>query len=125
MRKQHEAIIATSLQEGSVGIRISTGDCTSPPNVSPNRGLDEAPQVRKRKTRGPSRLKVDDKGTTQRAQVDWNEHGQPVGHSAAQFSTQIGVIVRKLVPVTLSRWSHLPEQLEDDLWTHVQVLCRI
>lgn len=65
-KRQRGATIAANLHEGNVGIQISSGDSTSPQQVSPNKGMDEAPQVQKKKTRGPSRLEVSDKSIPQR-----------------------------------------------------------
>jgi hypothetical protein len=37
-------------------------------------------------------------------QVHWNARGQPVGKESQNFVSYIGVIVRRMVPISMENW---------------------
>lgn len=51
----------------------------------------------------------------------FNPAGQPIGPTAATFSTNIGRIVKTHVPPTYNSWKKVPQHLKEDVWKHVLV----
>ena len=53
--------------------------------------------------------------------IMWNEKGQPIGNESILLSSYLGVLVREVVPYTLTDWRKLPESLCALLWAAIQV----
>lgn len=104
---------------------MSNGCSNSPPNSTPNlQGVDDETLVKKKKTRGPAKLKTPVNGKEKRKEIEFNGRGQPIGDGSSEFSTYIGCLARELVSITQSKWPDLPKDIEDDLWKCVQVIIK-
>ncbi|XP_028078484.1 uncharacterized protein LOC114280325 [Camellia sinensis] len=102
-RKEQEAIVAATMDNRSDGpIRISDLGSNTRQTKSPNaNGVADSSQQLKKKTRGPSKLKMHDKGKQKCDAIDFNERNQPIGQESVHLSTLEGVLARKMVPINI------------------------
>ncbi|KAL5728873.1 hypothetical protein ACHQM5_001903 [Ranunculus cassubicifolius] len=52
--------------------------------------------------------------------VEYNTKGQPVGPVAKKFTSFLGIVGRRLVPINYESWSKVPIELKNKLWNHVE-----
>ncbi|KAK9279050.1 hypothetical protein L1049_012725 [Liquidambar formosana] len=67
---------------------------------------------------GPNKIRQDDRGKA--IEVDFNERDQPISKESVKLATYLGALVRENVPVSLERWSKLPNFVEETLWAYVR-----
>ncbi|KAI8029776.1 Aspartyl protease family protein [Camellia lanceoleosa] len=93
IRKEREAIISATMDERrNASFRISD-ECSSSSHVE-SHGIEEvvdSTQVPKKKTRGASKLKMQNKGKQKCDEIDFNERNQPVGPKSVRLSTLEGI----------------------------------
>ncbi|XP_019196472.1 PREDICTED: uncharacterized protein LOC109190440 [Ipomoea nil] len=80
-----------------------------------------------RSTRGRTQMH---KLAMQRAQglkkdVQFNELGQPIGDSAAELQSYIGVLAREKVKLNFKTWKHVPQDIKDKIWDAVNLSFRV
>mgnify|MGYP003702449511 CR=1 FL=1 len=69
-------------------IRISDLGSNTRQTESPNaNGVADSSQQLKKKTRGPSKLKMHDKGKQKCEEIDFNERNQPIGQESVHLLT--------------------------------------
>ena len=101
------------------GVRISNEGSNSPrveevhESSSANKG--------KKKVRGPSRLNVIAVGEKDRAELEFNELGQPIGNASVHLSTVVGILAREYVPITYKSWDKVDIDTKDRLWEFITV----
>lgn len=59
---------------------------------------------------------------SEKPKVEFNERGQAIGPNSKHLSSYIGVLAREMVPMTISEWKKVDDELRDDLWTCIQVI---
>ncbi|KAL5728886.1 hypothetical protein ACHQM5_001914 [Ranunculus cassubicifolius] len=52
--------------------------------------------------------------------VEFNERGQSVGDNSSEYSSSLGLISRKVPPITVSTWHKVPKTLKEKMWTIVK-----
>jgi hypothetical protein len=77
--------------------------------------------VRKRIARGPTKMKRLPSNFVNRVEVEFNESGVPIGKGSIHLSSYLGPLVREHVPVTLTDWRRLGDDLKAVLWDCIQV----
>ena len=80
-----------------------------------------ASRPKKRKSRGPTKMKRLPSYFTNRVEVEFNENAELIDQGSIHLSSFLGPLVREHVPVTLSTWRHLDAGLKAILWDCIQV----
>ncbi|CAL5384406.1 unnamed protein product [Camellia sinensis] len=126
-RKEQEAIVVATMDNRSDGpIRISDLGSNTRQTESPNaNGVADSSQQLKKKTRGPSKLKMHDKGKQKCDEIDFNERNQPIGQESVHLSTLEGVLARKMVPINIDYWFEVPDEIKDKLWNCVKLKYKV
>ncbi|CAE5962892.1 unnamed protein product [Arabidopsis arenosa] len=75
---------------------------------------------KKRKTRGPTRMRKIAKQHDEKVEVEFTSIGEHVGIGSVTLSSFLGPLVREHVPVLLDDWRHLSDQTRDTLWEEIQ-----
>ncbi|KAG7533210.1 Transposon En/Spm-like [Arabidopsis thaliana x Arabidopsis arenosa] len=75
---------------------------------------------KKRKTRGPTRMRKIAKQHDEKVDVEFTSIGEHVGNGSVSLSSFLGPLVREHVPVLLDDWRHLSDQTRDTLWEEIQ-----
>jgi len=57
----------------------------------------------------------------EKAEVEFNHRGQPIGSNYKHLSSYLGTIAREMVPMTIHDWKQVDKELKKDLWTCIQV----
>jgi hypothetical protein len=83
---------------------------------------DDAKQVSKKRTRGPTKVKRLPSNVASRIEVEFNSSGVPVGEGSVKLSSYLGPLVREHVSFTLDDWRLLGDDLKVVLWKSVQVI---
>ncbi|CAL5422024.1 unnamed protein product [Camellia sinensis] len=124
-KKEQEAIATTTMDNRSDGpIRISDIGSNTWQIESPNAdGEVDSGQEPKKKTRGPSKLKMHDKGKQKCDEIDFNERNQPIGQESVHLLTLEGILAREMVPINIDYWSEFLNEIKDKLWAYVKVVC--
>ncbi|KAL5579155.1 hypothetical protein UlMin_011597 [Ulmus minor] len=79
------------------------------------------PEKKKRKGRGATymptviRKKIHDSRST----VAVNRRGQLVGPTAVELQSYVGVLVRQSVPITITTWHKVPNELKNKIWEQI------
>ncbi|XP_010466663.1 PREDICTED: uncharacterized protein LOC104746827 isoform X2 [Camelina sativa] len=94
---------------------------------SPHDAVDNEEEVqtqqsdnKKRKTRGPSKMRKLAKHIEDKVDVEFTELGDHVGDGSVKLSSFLGTVVREHVPVTLDDWRHLDDLTKHALWEEIQ-----
>ncbi|CAL5383295.1 unnamed protein product [Camellia sinensis] len=126
-RKEQEAIVAATMDNRSDGpIRISDLGSNTRQTESPNaNGVADSSQQLKKKIRGPSKLKMHDKGKQKCDEINFNERNQPIGQESVPLSTLEGVLARKMVPINIDYWFEVPDEIKDKLWACVKLKYKV
>ncbi|CAE6074033.1 unnamed protein product [Arabidopsis arenosa] len=75
---------------------------------------------RKRKRqRGPTRMKDIAKDPNTRVQVEYTNMGEHYGKGSVKMSSYVGALVREHVPITFDRWTKITEEIKTVLWKSV------
>lgn len=53
--------------------------------------------------------------------LKYNSKGQAIGKASQKLSTFLGALSRTLVPIIFETWFKVPEELKDEIWSHVKV----
>ncbi|XP_028078144.1 uncharacterized protein LOC114280032 [Camellia sinensis] len=107
-------------------IRISDLGSNTRQTESPNaNGVADSSQQLKKKIRGPSKLKMHDKGKQKCDEIDFNERNQPIGQESVHLSTLEGVLARKMVPINIDYWFEVPDEIKDKLWACVKLKYKV
>ncbi|CAA7018863.1 unnamed protein product [Microthlaspi erraticum] len=77
-------------------------------------------ETKKRKTRGPTRMRKVAKHHDDKVEVEFTEIGEHVGGGSVTLSSFIGPLVREHVPELLKDWRELSEETKDTLWEEIQ-----
>lgn len=83
--------------------------------------LSEDQEPKRKKHRGPTKMKNIAKDPTIREKVDYNLMGDPYGPGSVKLSSYVGTLVREHVPVTIENWKHVGQDIKTVLWKSVQV----
>ncbi|KAG7559181.1 NAC domain [Arabidopsis thaliana x Arabidopsis arenosa] len=75
---------------------------------------------KKRKSRGPTRMRKIAKQHDEKVDVEFTSIGEHVGNGSVTLSSFLGPLVREHVPVLLDDWRHLSDQTRDTLWEEIQ-----
>lgn len=81
----------------------------------------EHEQPKRKKHRGPTKMKNIAKDPNVRERVEFNGRGQAIGPRSVTLSSYIGTLVREHVPFTISDWRKVSDELKTVLWKSVQV----
>ena len=57
-----------------------------------------------------------------RIEVEFNALAEPIGEGSVHLSSFLGPLVREHVPVTLTNWRHLGDDLKAVLWDSILVI---
>ncbi|KAG7567797.1 Transposon En/Spm-like [Arabidopsis thaliana x Arabidopsis arenosa] len=85
--------------------------------------FSEDPELvgRKRKRqRGPTRMKDIAKDPNTRVQVEYTNMGEHYGKGSVKMSSYVGALVREHVPITFDRWTKITKEIKTILWKSVQ-----
>ncbi|XP_020879181.1 uncharacterized protein LOC110227818 [Arabidopsis lyrata subsp. lyrata] len=82
--------------------------------------LSEDQEPKRKKHRGPTKMKNIAKDPTVREKVDYNLMGDPYGPGSVKLSSYVGTLVREHVPVTIENWKHVGQDIKTVLWKSVQ-----
>uniref|UniRef100_A0A803PVJ9 Uncharacterized protein n=1 Tax=Cannabis sativa TaxID=3483 RepID=A0A803PVJ9_CANSA len=52
--------------------------------------------------------------------INWNMNGQPISDDSVQFASFVGILVKEIVPYTLSDWRKMTPMMRDILWASIQ-----
>lgn len=74
-----------------------------------------------KKKRGKTMMKTFSSTPNERAEVEFNDRGQPIGPISKHLSSYLGTIAREMVPVTIPEWKKVDNELKKDLWICIQV----
>ncbi|CAA7045654.1 unnamed protein product [Microthlaspi erraticum] len=77
-------------------------------------------ESKKRKTRGPTKMRKVAKNHEDKVEVEFTSLGEHVGSGSVTLSSFVGPLVREHVPVLLDDWRHLDEQTRETLWEEIQ-----
>ncbi|CAA7025609.1 unnamed protein product [Microthlaspi erraticum] len=95
-------------------------------------GLDEAgiedevqcnlteTEPKRKKQRGPTKMKYIAKDPNCREKVDFTDLGEPIGSGSVKLSSYLGPLVREHVPVIIDGWRKISEELKTVLRKSVQ-----
>ena len=84
---------------------------------------EETPQITNKHTRGIVRLKkiIKDKIKGVKQVIKVNKKGQPIGKSAKDLQSYLGMQARTMVPINIKDWRSVPQTTLDNLWTDINV----
>nr|AAD28054.1 En/Spm-like transposon protein [Arabidopsis thaliana] len=77
-------------------------------------------EPKRKRHRGPIRLKDIAKDPNARVRVEFANMGETIGKGSVKLASYVGALVREHVPVTIERWSKIGEELRTVLWKSVQ-----
>lgn len=77
---------------------------------------------KKRRTRGPTKMRRVATHHDDKVNVDFTSVGEHVGTGSVTLSSFLGPLVREHVPYLLDNWRHISDQTRDTLWEEIQVL---
>lgn len=62
-------------------------------------------------------------GTGKILHLEFDSEWKPIGQNASKFNSQLGVIAKNAqkVPLTYLRWSDMPDDILEYIWTEVKV----
>ncbi|KAF5932762.1 hypothetical protein HYC85_028933 [Camellia sinensis] len=107
-------------------IRISNVGSNTQQIESPNaNGVADSSQEPKKKTRGPSKLKMHDKGKQKCDEIDFNERNQQIGQESVHLSTLERILAREMVPINIDYWSEVLDEIKNKLWACVKLRYKI
>lgn len=75
----------------------------------------------KKSCRGPTKAKRLPSDIMSRIEVEFNTGGEPIGDGSIKLSSYLGPLVREHVPVTLTDWRLLSDDLKFVLWNSIKV----
>ncbi|PIA35546.1 hypothetical protein AQUCO_03500122v1 [Aquilegia coerulea] len=52
--------------------------------------------------------------------IEFNTNGQPIGPNAHEFSSYLGILGRKMVPIIYESWPKVPKDLKEIIWNSAQ-----
>lgn len=78
-----------------------------------------------KKSRGPTKARRLPFSSQELIEVEFNGAGEAIGDGSVKLSSFLGPLVREVVPVTLTDWRQLTDDLRDVLWESIQVTCLI
>ncbi|KAG7542144.1 Transposase-associated domain [Arabidopsis thaliana x Arabidopsis arenosa] len=87
---------------------------------NPSEAQTQQSEIKKKKTRGPTKLRKVAKNADEKLEVEFNAIGAHVGKGSAALSSFLGILVREHVPVLLDDWRHLDANTKDRMWEEVQ-----
>lgn len=80
---------------------------------------------KKRKSRGPTRMRKVAKNLEDKVEVEFNALGEHVGKGSVTLSSFLGPLAREHVPVLLDDWRQLDQRTKDVMWEEIQVIFHI
>lgn len=101
-KKQNTAAVVAFMEgRSNLRVRIFDEGSNSPPTISPNtEGEPNDSEKPPKKTKGPSKLRLNDKRKEHRVDIEFNERSQSIGKQSVKLSTYLGSLVRENIPVT-------------------------
>ena len=79
------------------------------------------PPAKRRRQRGPTKMKNIAKDPTVREIVEYTIMGDPVGPGSVKLASYVGTLVREHVPITIETWKDVSQDMKTVLWKSVQV----
>jgi len=106
--------------------QLVDGDSDKVNEEEPHRELvlsegDDCVEPKRKRHRGPTRLKDIAKDPNTRVKVEFTNMGEPIRKGSVKLASYVGALVREHVPVTIERWTKIGEELRTVLWKSVQV----
>ena len=77
---------------------------------------EEQRPTKRKKHRGPTKMKNIAKDPTVRERVDYNIMGDPYGPGSVKSSSYVGALVREHVPVHIDTWKNVGQDIKTVLW---------
>ena len=74
-----------------------------------------------RKKRGKTMMKTFSCMPNEKAEIEFNDRGQPIGSNSKHLSSYLGTLAREMVTLTISEWKKVDTNLKKDLGTCIQV----
>lgn len=82
---------------------------------------EHALEPKRKKQRGPTKMKDIAKDPNERVKVEFTELGEMCGKGSVKLSSYLGPLVREHVPVIVEDWRKISEAVKIVLWKSVQV----
>ncbi|CAE6176640.1 unnamed protein product [Arabidopsis arenosa] len=84
--------------------------------------LDDATErpAKRKRHRGPTKMKNIAKDPTVRERVDYTLMGDPIGSGSVKLSSYVGTLVREHVPINIDNWKSVGQDIKTVLWRSVQ-----
>lgn len=86
------------------------------------RANDVSDEPKRKRQRGPTRMKHIAKDPNQREHVDFTDMGEPCGSGSVLLSSYLGPLVREHVPFVIENWKKVGEDIKTVLWKSIQVI---
>lgn len=55
-------------------------------------------------------------GEKDRAELEFNELGRPIGNASVRLSTVVGIFAREYIPITYKSWYKVDIDINDRIW---------
>lgn len=117
---QHEEVEETDLSHHQVEEMVNHP--TQHDSLSSQEVQTQQSETKKRKTRGPTRMRKVAKHHDDKVEVEFTSVGEHVGCGSVTLSSFLGPLVREHVPVLLKDWRKLDAEMRDTLWEEIQVI---
>ncbi|KAF4379630.1 hypothetical protein F8388_023647 [Cannabis sativa] len=85
-----------------------------------DRNADEELEMITKKARGRTMLANLTRRNGDLIKINWNMNGQPISDDSVQFASFVGILVKEIVPYTLSDWRKMTPMMRDILWASIQ-----
>lgn len=82
----------------------------------------------KKRTRGPTTCKKLKENILKQKvdyNIDFDQHGNPIGDIAHKFSSYIGSVVRLRVDINFASWDLVDEGLKNTIWEDIKTLWKL
>lgn len=120
-REQEEEVEEEQEQE-EVEENVSPHIQEEPVAGSTDEVQPEKSDGKKKKTRGPSRMRRVATQPDELLDIEFASVGEHVGSGSVTLSSFLGILVREHVPVLLDDWRYLKAKTKDAMWEEIQVI---
>jgi len=79
------------------------------------------PQAKRKRQRGPTKMKNIAKDPTVRERVEYTIMRDPVGPGSVKLASYVGTLVREHVPITIETWKDVSQDMKTVPWKSMQV----
>ncbi|KAF4380972.1 hypothetical protein F8388_011894 [Cannabis sativa] len=87
-----------------------------------DRNANEELEMITKKARGRTMLANLTRRNGDLIKINWNMNGQPISDDSVQFASFVCILVKEIVPYTLSDWRKTTPMMRDILWASIQAL---